>query len=185
VPDNLSQAEIHRARRWLTVTGVLSLLTGALSIAVPPLASVSTAIFIGWVLVFAGVVLAVEALRHPDDRPMWQRYVVAAMTLVVGLYLVIFPLTGTITLTVALAAWFFTIGGLELVAAWRRHGAAGNGMVALHGAMSVALGLLIAVSLPSSAGWAIGLLVGVSLLFFGVRTLMAASALKRAEGVAP
>jgi uncharacterized membrane protein HdeD (DUF308 family) len=132
-------------------------------------------------LIAAGVILAAEAFRHPDARPGWQRYLVALLTLMVGLYLVIFPLDGTVTLTVALAAWFFLIGGLELLAAWRRRRVAGDGMVALHGAMSLVLGLLIAVSLPSSAGWAIGLLVGVSLLFFGIRTLVAASALKRAE----
>jgi uncharacterized membrane protein HdeD (DUF308 family) len=43
------------------------------------------------------------------------------------------------------------------------------------------LGILIAVELPSSAGWAIGLLVGINLIFWGVRALVGARLLKMRE----
>ena len=42
------------------------------------------------------------------------------------------------------------------------------------------LGILIAVSLPSSADWAIGLLVGIDFLFYGVTAISLAGAIKRA-----
>jgi uncharacterized membrane protein HdeD (DUF308 family) len=48
---------------------------------------------------------------------------------------------------------------------------------ALGGVLSIVLGVLIAASLPSSAGWAIGLLVGINLIFWGVRALMGAQLL--------
>jgi uncharacterized membrane protein HdeD (DUF308 family) len=52
-------------------------------------------------------------------------------------------------------------------------------LTGLNGAMSVILGALIAASLPSSAAWAIGLLVGLNLIFSGVRALIAARVLGR------
>ena len=64
--------------------------------------------------------------------------------------------------------------------AWRLRGQAGAGWLTFNGGIPLLLGLLIAVDLPSSAAWAIGLLVGVNLVFWGVRALIAAQMLKRA-----
>jgi uncharacterized membrane protein HdeD (DUF308 family) len=99
---------------------------------------------------------------------------------VVGIYVLAFPLSGTITLTFALAVWFFATGALELLAAieGRARGPA-TLFVALGGIVSMALGALIVADLPISAGWAIGLLVGINLMFWGVRALTVARLLKR------
>ena len=69
-------------------------------------------------------------------------------------------------------------GALSLIGAWRMRGLPGTGLLVLSGALSLAAGILVAVDLPSSAAWAIGLLVGVNLVYWGVRALFAASALK-------
>jgi uncharacterized membrane protein HdeD (DUF308 family) len=78
-----------------------------------------------------------------------------------------------------LAIWFFALGVLELIGAWQVRGAPGAGWLGLSGAISLILGVLLLVDLPSSAEWAIGLLVGINLVFWGVRALVAASALKQ------
>jgi uncharacterized membrane protein HdeD (DUF308 family) len=71
-------------------------------------------------------------------------------------------------------------GALLLAGAWQLRGIGGASLMALNGTLSLVLGLLIAVDLPSSADWAIGLLVGINLLFWGIRALVAAAALQRA-----
>ena len=78
------------------------------------------------------------------------------------------------TLTLLLAAWFFASGAVLLMSASRRRGLPGAGLTALNAALSLLLGILIVADLPSSAGWAIGLLVGINLVFWGMRTLIAA-----------
>jgi uncharacterized membrane protein HdeD (DUF308 family) len=105
------------------------------------------------------------------------------LTLIVGLYIVIFPLSGTVTLTFALAVWFFGLGVVELIDALRARGRPGTGILAFTGALSAILGALIVAELPSSAGWAIGLLVGINLVLWGVRALAFASLIKRATTV--
>lgn len=175
----LAGQELRQARRWLLVTGALSIVAGALALLVPVVASVATAIFIGWVLVFAGIVMGVNAHQRRAAASPALHYLNAALTLLVGLYLLIFPLTGTVTLTFMLAVWFLGIGAIELLAAFRARGVSGTWVIALNGAVSTALGVLIAMDLPSSAVWAIGLLVGINLVFWGVRAIIIAMALRR------
>jgi uncharacterized membrane protein HdeD (DUF308 family) len=176
--QGLPGTEVRRARRLLLVTGVLAVLAGALAIAVPSAASVGIAVFVGWMLVFAGVVMAVHAFSVRSRWMLATRLVNGLLTLLVGIAILAFPLTGTITLTFLLAVWFFASGVLHLWAASRLRGLPGGGLLAIDGAISLLLGVLIAVNLPSSAGWAIGLLVGVNLIWWGVRALIAASQLR-------
>jgi uncharacterized membrane protein HdeD (DUF308 family) len=165
---------IRRARRWLMVAGVLAALTGVAAVAVPLIASVAITIFIGWILVVAGVIAGVHAISHRAAL----RGLDALLTLLAGLYLLIFPLSGTVSLTFVLAVWLCASGVLSLIAAVRRRDAPDMAITALGGVISLILGVLIAVNLPSSAGWAIGLLVGINLIFWGVRALTGARALK-------
>lgn len=180
-----SKDEVRRARRWLLATGVLLVLAGTTAIAVPLIASVATAIFIGWVLVFSGVVTGVHAFKERSEGRTLSRALLALLTFVAGVFLLVAPLTGTLTLTVSLAIWFFAVGISELFAAWMKRREPGTGFVAFNGALSLLLGVLITVDLPSSAGWAIGLLVGINLLFWGFRAFVVAGLLKGLEKPGP
>jgi uncharacterized membrane protein HdeD (DUF308 family) len=166
---------IRRARTWLMVAGVLALINGIVAVAVPLIASVAITIFVGWVLLVAGVVAGVHAISNRAAL----RGLDAILTLVAGLYLLIFPLSGTVSLTFVLVIWLCASGVLSLIAAARRRDAPDARMTAFGGAISILLGVLIAAELPSSAGWAIGLLVGINLIFWGVRALIGARALKQ------
>jgi uncharacterized membrane protein HdeD (DUF308 family) len=163
-------SELRRLRRWLIAAGVLALISGIVAVAVPVLASVATAIFIGWVLVIAGVAMTARAVSHRSLL----RGLEALVTLIAGVYVLVFPLSGTVTLTFVLAVWFFASGVLSLTQAVSRRAGAESWAAAIGGVLSIILGLLVAVSLPSSAAWALGLLVGIDLIFWGVRALTAA-----------
>jgi uncharacterized membrane protein HdeD (DUF308 family) len=176
----LSPREARRVRNWLLAAGFLSILGGVAAIAVPAIASVTIAIFIGWILIFAGIVMAIDAFSQRERGRLALRALNAVLALGVGIYLIVAPLSGTLTLTFMLAAWFFATGVLLLAGAWQLRGIGGAWLMALNGVLSLVLGLLIAVDLPSSADWAIGLLVGINLLFWGVRALLAAAALEGA-----
>ena len=169
--------DLKRARRWLTVGGVVGVIAGIVAVAVPAIASVTISIFVGWLLVVAGGVMISHAVGRRPLR-VTLRVIEGIATLLVGAYIVIFPLTGTINLTFALAVWLFASGVLQIAAAVRERGLPGPGLTAFSGVVSVVLGVLIAVSWPSSAAWAIGLLVGIDLVFWGIRVLAAARLLR-------
>jgi uncharacterized membrane protein HdeD (DUF308 family) len=174
----LSPDDARKARRWLLAAGILALIGGVVSIVVPAIASVGIAIFVGIVLMAMSFPVAMSAWPQPSRTRQALRLVEASLALLAGFCLVAFPLTGTLTLTVFLAAWFLATGVLLAGAAYEQRGRPGFGWTALHAVVSLILGLLIALDLPSSAAWAIGLLVGVNLVFFAVRALVAAHELK-------
>jgi uncharacterized membrane protein HdeD (DUF308 family) len=163
---------LRRARRRLTVAGAVALALGVVAIVVPAVASVATAIFIGWILLVAGSFEAIDAFSIRDRGRMAVRLLLGIVTFAAGLSLLVAPLSGTFTLTVILVIWFVATGTARLVIGLAELGAPGAGMVVLRGVLALALGILIAEQLPSSADWAIGLLVGVDLIFAGV-TLVA------------
>jgi uncharacterized membrane protein HdeD (DUF308 family) len=175
---DLTEEELRRARRRLIVAGILALVAGVFSIAVPVIASVTTAVFIGWVLVASGIALAIQAISHRAAL----RGLEALITLLAGFYILVFPLNGTVTLTFVLAVWFFAGGILQLTYAVHAGGGTASWINGVGGTLSVILGILIAASLPSSAAWAIGLVVGINLLFWGTSALAGARLLKQRAG---
>jgi uncharacterized membrane protein HdeD (DUF308 family) len=169
---------LRRARRSLTIAGVLSLLAGAVAIVVPAVASVATAIFIGWILVFSGVIQLYQAFVVRDVGHRVVRLLLAALTLAAGVYLLVAPLDGTFTLTVMLVLWFVAAGVFRIAVGALEWGVPGSALLALSGVLELGFALLIAERLPESADWAIGLLVGVDLLFTGAALLALAHALR-------
>jgi uncharacterized membrane protein HdeD (DUF308 family) len=178
--EDLADA-LHRGRRNLMIAGVLEVILGAVAIIVPAVASVATAIFIGWVLVVASGFYAWDAFSVRHRGRMALRLILAVLTFAAGVYLLVAPLDGVFTLTVMLVIWFAATGTARLVMGLSELGTPGAGWLAASGAMSLILAILIAVQLPSSAAWAIGLLVGINLLFSGMALIALARALKAVD----
>ncbi|HEU5142185.1 MAG TPA: DUF308 domain-containing protein [Solirubrobacterales bacterium] len=157
------------ARSWKVVmaVGVLAILAGCFAILVPAVASVGTAIFIGWVLVFVGAFLVAGAFTAHSLGTVVLRLLWALLTLLVGLWLIVEPDNGTLTLTLVLGLYFLFMGATRLAVAFAARGRQGAGLLGLSGAASLLIGILILAELPSSADWAIGLLVGIDLIFAG------------------
>jgi uncharacterized membrane protein HdeD (DUF308 family) len=169
------------ARHWklLLTIGILMSLAGIFSIIVPIVTSITVAIFVGWALVVGGAVQFAHVVRRDAGWERIWRLGLAAITVLAGLSLLLFPLSGTITLTVVLVVWLFLSGGAQLAGWWQARHVEGIWTVGLTGLSSVVLGILIWADLPSSAAWAIGLLVGVELVLYGMSLIMSAIAGRR------
>lgn len=147
--------------------GILLMLLGAVAILIPAVASWGVTIFIGWILLFGAVFLFGTAFSHRDGARLLIRLLWAAATLIAGLYLLIDPGQGTQTLTLVLVIYFLAMGAFRLLVALQERGESGAGWLALNGLVSLLIGLFIGLDFPSSADWAIGLLVGIDFIFTG------------------
>lgn len=157
------------ARSWkaLMTVGVLAILVGCVAIVVPAVASVGTAIFIGWILLIAGAFLVAGAFTAHSIGTVVLRLVWAALTVIVGVYLIAEPHNGTLTLTLVLGIYFLFMGLTRIAVAFAGRGQPNAGLVGLSGFAGLLIGILVLAKFPSSADWAIGLLVGIDLIFAG------------------
>ncbi|HEX5927856.1 MAG TPA: DUF308 domain-containing protein [Solirubrobacterales bacterium] len=161
------RAGLARAWKGLMAVGVLAILVGCVAILVPAVASVGTAIFIGWILLFAGAFLIAAAFSAVSVGSLLLRLLWAALTVIVGLWLIIEPHNGTLTLTLVLGLYFLFMGVTRTTVAFLNRGQPNAGLLGLSGIAGLLIGILILVEFPSSADWAIGLLVGIDLIFAG------------------
>jgi uncharacterized membrane protein HdeD (DUF308 family) len=157
------------AKSWkaLMTVGVLAIFIGCVAILVPAVAAVGTAIFIGWILVIAGAFLVAAAFSAHSIGTVVLRLLWAALTVVVGVWLIVEPHNGTLTLTLVLGIYFLFMGLTRVAVAFVGRGQPNAGLVGLSGICGLLIGILILAKFPSSADWAIGLLVGIDLIFAG------------------
>lgn len=157
------------AKTWkaLMAIGVLAIVVGCIAILVPAVASVGTAIFIGWILLIAGAFLVAAAFSAHSVGTLLLRMLWALLTVVVGLWLIVEPHNGTLTLTLVLGLYFLFMGVTRIVVAFLGRGQPNAGLVGLSGVAGLLIGILVLAKFPSSADWAIGLLVGIDLIFAG------------------
>ncbi len=157
------------ARSWkgLMTVGVLAIVVGCIAILVPAVASVGTAIFIGWILLIAGAFLTAAAFSAHSVGTVVLRLIWAALTVIVGVWLIVEPHNGTLTLTLVLGIYFLFMGISRIAVAFMARGQRNAGLVGLSGVAGLLVGILVLAKFPSSADWAIGLLVGIDLIFAG------------------
>jgi uncharacterized membrane protein HdeD (DUF308 family) len=157
------------ARSWkaLMIVGVLAIVLGCFAILLPAVASLGTAIFIGWVLLVAGAFLVAAAFSAHSIGSLVMRMLWAILTVIVGVWLIVEPHNGTLTLTLVLGIYFLFMGLTRITVAFVGRGQPNAGLVGLSGVAGLLIGILVLAKFPSSADWAIGLLVGIDLIFAG------------------
>jgi len=184
LPPELREA-LSKNWKVLLIGGIVSVVLGLIAIIVPPLASVGITILVGIILLVGAVGMVAEAIsRGTTGHRIWSA-ILAVLYVIAGVWLLINPVEGTITLTVVLIVFFLVIGLFRLIAGiqGRSGGVPNAGWMIVNGILSIAIAVLVLLDLPSSAAWAIGLLVGIQLLFDGMMLITTAMAGKKlAEG---
>jgi uncharacterized membrane protein HdeD (DUF308 family) len=183
LPDNLPP-EIRQNPRFLLGLGVALIVLGLAAVAVPLVAQLIFVAFLAAILILVGAGKVFHALKQPSGGAIVLGLAVSAAYLVSGLLMLIYPLSGFVALTILLAVFLVVKGGLKTAAAWHQRPQAAWGWNMASGLLSVLLGLLIWFGLPGTALWAIGLLIGIDLLFSGL-TMIAFTAPSRAAEAEP
>ena len=176
---------VEMVKRGSTVSvlwGVLLIVFGAMAVISPFLAAVAVNVVVAWLIVLAGVVHLMLAFRaHGAGSVIWKALVGVAY-LCFGGYLLWHPVLGVASLTLLLASLFLIEGILDIVLYLKMRSIHGSSWVLVDGIVSLLLGLMIYLQWPSSSAWAIGTLVGISLIFSGVARVMMSMAVRRAAG---
>lgn len=151
------------------IEGIVLVLLGVAAIVVPQIATLTVALFIGWLLLFSGVAGLFTTFSMRPMPGFWWSLLSAAIGIGAGLVLLFSPAVGAVSLTIVLVAFFFLEGIASIMFALDHRSELPGTWVAmlLSGIVDLVLGGLIFFGLPSSAAWAIGLLVGINMIFGG------------------
>jgi uncharacterized membrane protein HdeD (DUF308 family) len=158
---------------------------GVLAVGSPMIAAVAVNIFVAWLIVMAGVVHLIVAFHSREAGSVIWRLLVGLAYICFGGYLIARPAIGVASLTLVLASLFLVEGIFDIVQYFKVRSVMRATWILLDGIVTLLLGLLIYAHWPSSSAWAIGTLVGVSMIFSGLTRVMVSLAVRRASGAAP
>jgi uncharacterized membrane protein HdeD (DUF308 family) len=156
---------------WLLflLEGIVLVVLGLLAIVVPLVASLAATVFFGAILFVSGAVGLVATLRaHRAPGFSWS-LLSAVLGIVTGALLLALPVSGTISLTVVLIAFLFVEGAVSIMFAIKHRSRESRGWawVLASGIVDIGLGAILFAGLPGTALWALGLLIGINMVFGG------------------
>ena len=160
---------LHDHWHAFLVEGIILVILGLAAIALPPLAGLATTVVLGWLFLIGGVVGLVATFNQRNAPGFWWALISAAVAVLAGGILLSNPVAGVATLTYVLIAFFLIDGVLIIVLAFehRRELSGRWEWMMLGGVMDLVLAAIIIMGLPGTLAWALGLLVGIDLVFGG------------------
>ena len=152
------------------VEGIILVLLGIAAIVLPPIATIAFTIIIGWIFLVSGIVGLITTFWARQAPGFWWALISAIIAIAAGIVLLRWPISGAVSLTLVLIA-FFVIEGIAsiLYAIEHRNQLTGRwGWMLFSGIIDLILAAIIFSGLPGTAVWALGLLVGINMVFGGV-----------------
>ena len=169
---------IHEHWGSFLAEGIILVLLGIAAIVLPPIATLAFTIIIGWVFLISGVVGLFTTFWARHVAGFWWSLISAIIGIAAGVVLLLWPITGTLSLTLVLIAFFVIEGIVSIMyAIEHRNQLTGRwGWMLVSGIIDLILAGIIFAGLPGTAVWALGLLVGINMLFGGAALIAMALA---------
>ena len=173
---------IHEHWKLFLIEGIILALLGVAAIAVPWIATLAFTLVLGWLFLISGIVGLVTTFWMRGMPGFWWSLFSAIIAIAAGIFLLTSPVSGALSLTFVLIA-FFVIEGIVTImyAIEHRNQLSGRwGWMLASGIVDLILAGIIFAGLPGTAAWALGLLVGINLVFGGTAMIGMALAAKQA-----
>jgi uncharacterized membrane protein HdeD (DUF308 family) len=183
--QNKMRIAVQEHWKAFLIEGILIVVLGLGAMIVPPLASLAVTIFLGWMFLISGVAGLALTFWARQMPGFWWSLFSALLAIGAGIVLLAWPLQGTLTLTIVVGAYFLAEGVTTIMYALehRREMSERWGWLLASGIVDLILAGFIIAGLPGSALWAIGLLVGINMVFGGASLIGMALAARKANSV--
>lgn len=163
--------------------GILLAVLGVAALILPPLASLAITIFLGWMFLISGIGGLIVTYWARSSPGFWWSLISAALAVLAGMLLLARPMQAVLTLTIVLGAYFLAEGVATIMYALehRRELSSRWSWLLISGLVDITIAFMVITGLPSSAEWAIGILVGINLLFGGATLIGMALAARKSN----
>jgi uncharacterized membrane protein HdeD (DUF308 family) len=160
---------LHEHWKLYLAEGIALVVLGVIAILVPPIATLAVTIVLGWLFLVSGVIGLFTTFWMRQAPGFWWSLISAVLAVVVGGLLLTRPVSGALSLTIVVVVFFVIEGVASIMFALehKRELSGRWGWMLMSGIIDLALAALVFTGLPSTAAWAIGLLVGINMVFGG------------------
>jgi uncharacterized membrane protein HdeD (DUF308 family) len=178
--ENAVSGAIRAHWKLFLIEGIVLVVLGFAAILVPPIATLAFELVIGWLFLISGVVGLITTFYMRNAPGFWWSLLSAVVGIAAGLVLLRWPVSGTLSLTFVLIAFFAIEGILTIMYALDHRNQLSSrwGWMLASGIVDLILAGIIFAGLPGSAAWALGLLVGINMVFGGTAMIGMAMAAK-------
>ena len=159
---------VKRHSLWYLVQSALMILGGILALFYPILSSFAVVLFLGWVLIISGVVQGISLIGAQNVPHFWLQLVSVVLSVIVGVLFLRHPGEGLLTLTLLLVVFFMVEGMSKIIFALTIRPFPNWGWVLVSGVIGILLSFYLWASLPVTAIWLLGVLLGIQLICEGV-----------------
>jgi len=151
------------------VEGIVLVILGVAAVMLPLIATIAIALVVGWIFLLSGVVGLLATFRMRSAPGFWWSLLSGILGVVAGIVLLRWPLSGAFSLTLVLTLFLVLEGVVSIMFALehKRELSGRWGMMLVSGVVDLILAGMIFAGLPGTAAWAIGLLVGINMVFGG------------------
>jgi len=160
---------LHEHWVLFLIEGIILVVLGLIAIVVPPIATLAVELLFGWLFLLSGIMGLITTFWMRDAPGFWWSLLSGVLGIAAGIVLLVWPLSGVLSLTLVLIV-FFSIEGIASVmyALEHKRELSGRwGFMLASGIIDLIIAAIILFGLPGSAAWALGLLVGINLAFGG------------------
>jgi len=173
-----NSGELQNARKWFIGLGVLMLLAGIIAFGNLLTASVASVLFIGVLMLVAGVAQIIEAFQVRGSGGFIFWFLGGLIYSVAGIFAFVNPLLAAGVLTLLLAVSLIVTGALRIFIGMRARRMPGWGWIAASGILTILVGMIIALGWPTNTVWVLGIFLAVDLTFTGTALLILGLALR-------
>jgi uncharacterized membrane protein HdeD (DUF308 family) len=166
-----SRAHVEKVVRRNTglflVQAVLMIVAGLVALVYPLVTTLAVTLFLGWMLVFSGIVQAITLIANARLPHFWLQLVSAVLSAVVGLLFIRNPGVAVTTLALLLVIYFFVEGIAKVVLAISVRPMPNWGWILVSGIIGLLLGVWLMMN-PALSIVFLGVFIGIQLIAEGV-----------------
>jgi uncharacterized membrane protein HdeD (DUF308 family) len=156
---------------WLCGLGILLVVLGTLAIGSAVLVTFATMVFVGCLMVLAGLLQTAHAISMRGWSGFYLDLMAGVLNTVVGVLIVTHPVATADALTLMIAL-LLILGGIFRIVAGLSVSYQNRGWMILHGVTNLLLAFIIIADWPVSGSSIIGLFIGIDILFNGWSLIM-------------
>jgi uncharacterized membrane protein HdeD (DUF308 family) len=161
------QEYLHTHWRLFLAEGVFFIFLGLCAIVVPQFFTVAIVVFLGWILLFGGIVHVGRSFAFANMPGFGWWLFMGILQIFIGYLFITKPIAGALTLTMLMTTFFALEGIAKISLAFMMRPLANWGFILFSGITALVFALIIWISFSESAHWLLGLFLGINMVFLG------------------